>query len=428
MSHPDSMVQRIKLSNEWHARPVANLATPFRCTHQVIKRCGSAAESRRQFAELCKQHDQSAPSDESRHHVVQMGSALIKWEGHTEADSITHLIPGNGAPLFSEAAKQFSPTELEKCFGDDVICGVHIEVLKQAVDVMDMEAIRAALGSNEIYGGPIADGNAALWSSFRLDADGYARIVMIDHSLPPAAAGRYLQRVVETESYRLQAMSALPLARKTMGELSQLEEELKPLMDQLTLTESDTDHEILLTNLSLMAARIEHLAAASSYRFAAARAYSRIVEQRLNELREERVITQPRYSLFLLRTLEPAMRTCEAAERRIEELAERVSRALTLLNSMVDMLQTRQTNAMMQAMSKNAEIQVRLQQAVEGFSTFVISYYALGILDYVLEGLHSGGYLPVAPKLILAVAAPLMLAGVWYLSRRVRKRLTGDLT
>jgi len=251
---------------------------------------------------------------------------------------------------------------------------------------------------------------------------------MIDHSLPPAAAGRYLQRVVETESYRLQAMSALPLARKTMGELSQLEEELKPLMDQLTLTESDTDHEILLTNLSLMAARIEHLAAASSYRFAAARAYSRIVEQRLNELREERVITQPRYSLFLLRTLEPAMRTCEAAERRIEELAERVSRALTLLNSMVDMLQTRQTNAMMQAMSKNAEIQVRLQQAVEGFSTFVISYYALGILDYVLEGLHSGGYLPVAPKLILAVAAPLMLAGVWYLSRRVRKRLTGDLT
>ena len=155
MSHPDSMVQRIKLSNEWHARPVANLATPFRCTHQVIKRCGSAAESRRQFAELCKQHDQSAPSDESRHHVVQMGSALIKWEGHTEADSITHLIPGNGAPLFSEAAKQFSPTELAKCFGDDVICGVHIEVLKQAVDVMDMEAIRAALGSTKYMVAPL---------------------------------------------------------------------------------------------------------------------------------------------------------------------------------------------------------------------------------------------------------------------------------
>lgn len=427
MTHPDSLVQRIKLNNEWHARPVANLATPFRCTHQVIKRRDSAAESRRQFAELCKKHDQSAPSDESRHHVVQMGTAVIKWEGHTEADSVTHLIPGNGAPLFSEAAKQFAPAELVQCFGEEIICGVHIEVLKQAADVIDMDAIRAALGSNDIYGGPIADGNAALWSSFRLDADGYARIVMIDHSLPPWAAGRYLQRVVETESYRLQAMSALPLARKTMTELSQLEEELEPLMDQLTQAGSDTDHEVLLTNLSLMAARIEHLAAASSYRFAAARAYSRIVEQRLNELREERVMTQPRYSLFLLRTLEPAMRTCEAAQRRIEELAERVSRALTLLNSMVDMLQTRQTNAMMKAMSKNAEIQVRLQQAVEGFSTFVISYYALGILDYVLGGLSSAGYLSIEPKLILAVAAPLMLGGVWYASRRLRRRLTGDL-
>lgn len=427
MAQPDSLVQRIKLNNEWHARPVANLATPFRCTHQVIKRRGGAAESRRQFAELCKQYAQSVPSDESRHHVVQMGTALIKWEGHTEADSITHLIPGNGAPLFSEAAKQFSPTELAQCFGEDLICGVHVEVLKQAADLTDIEAIRAALGSNEIYGGPIADGNAAIWSSFRLDPDGYARIVMIDHSLPPSAAGRYLQRVVETESYRLQAMSALPLARKTMGELSQLEDELEPLMDQLTQTGSDTEHEILLTNLSLMAARIEHLAAASSYRFAAARAYSRIVEQRLTELREERVITQPRYSLFLLRTLEPAMRTCEAAQRRIEELAERVARALTLLNSMVDMLQTRQTNTMMKAMSKNAEIQVRLQQAVEGFSTFVISYYALGILGYVLDGIRASGYLPVDAKLILAVAAPLMLTSVWYLSRRLRKRLTGDL-
>ena len=61
---------------------------------------------------------------------------------------------------------------------------------------MDLETIKATLGSNEIYGGPIADGNAALWSSFRLDAEGYARIVMVDHSLPASAVGRYLQRIV----------------------------------------------------------------------------------------------------------------------------------------------------------------------------------------------------------------------------------------
>ena len=427
MTKPESQLDRVQLNNEWHARPVANMATPCRCTHQVIRRTISASDSRARFAQLCGQYAQAAPSVESRHHMVQMGTTLVKWEGHTGADSITHLIPGNANPLFSEHAAHFTPADLIQCFGDEIICGVHIEVFKQSKDDMDLETIKATLGSNEIFGGPIADGNAALWSSFRLDAEGYARIVMVDHSLPPSAVGRYLQRVVESESYRLQAMSALPLARQTMAALTVLEEELEPLMNQLTRASDDSDHERLLTDLSHMAARIEHLAAESSYRFAAARAYSQIVQQRLKELREERVLTQPRYSMFLQRTLQPAMRTCEAAERRIEELAQRVSRALTLLNSMVDMIQTRQTNAMMRTMSQNAQIQVRLQQAVEGFSTFVISYYALGILSYVLVGIEAAGYLPFDPKLILGATAPLLLASVWYMSRKLRKRLTGDL-
>lgn len=427
MTTPESLQRRVGLNNEWHARPVANMETPFRCTHQVFQRRAQASNSREQFADLCSRYGQPVPGENSRQHMAQIGSALIKWEGHTDADSVTTLVPGNATPLFSEPAAAFAPTDTEGLFGTDVLCGVNIEVLKLARDAVDMDAIRAALGSNELYGGPIADGNASLWSSFRLDAQGNARIILIDHTLPANAVGRYLQRVVESESYRLQAMTGLPLARETMGALSALEDELEPLMNQLSKATDDTDHEALLTRLSTMAARIEHLAAASSYRFAAARAYSRIVEQRLKELREERVLTQPRYSVFLLRTLQPAMRTCEAAERRIEELAQRVSRAITLLNSMVDMIQTRQTNTMIEAMSRNAAIQVRLQQAVEGFSTFVISYYALGLLSYMLTGLKAAGFLPFEPKIAIGIAAPAVLLTVWLLSRWVRKKLTGEL-
>jgi len=379
------------------------------------------------LAELCAQYGQATPHEGSRQHLVQLSSALIKWEGHTEADSVTALVPGNATPLFSEPAATFSPKDLVNAFSGDILCGVQVEFLKQSAEEMDMDAIRAALGSNDIYGGPIADGNAAIWSSFRLDSDGYSRIILVDHSLPESAVGRYLQRVIESESYRLQAMGALPLARQTMTELTAIEDALEPLMNQLSEAGESTNHEHLLTQLSLMAAKIEHLATASSYRFAAARAYSGIVEQRLMELREERTLAQPRYSVFLQRSLQPAMRTCEAAERRIDELAQRISRALTLLNSMVDMIQTRQTNTMIEAMSRNAAIQVRLQQAVEGFSTFVISYYALGIMSYILAGLKAGGMLTVEPKLIVGAAAPVVLLGVWALSRWIRRKLTGDL-
>ena len=147
----------------------------------------------------------------SRYHLAQMGSALIKWEGHTEADSMTCLVPGNGSPLFSESASQFAPSELADVFEGDLLCGVNVEVLKQSTDDLDMDAIRASLGSNEIYGGPVVDGKASLWTSFHLDAEGYCRIVLIDHSLPETAIGRLLQRVLETESYRLMAVEGYPL-------------------------------------------------------------------------------------------------------------------------------------------------------------------------------------------------------------------------
>ena len=419
-----SLTRRAKLSNEWHARPTAQMQTPFRCTHEVFRRHGDG-DRRQALAALCSRFDQPAPSEDSRHHMAQLGSALVKWEGHTEADSLTCLLPGNATPAFSEVASALAPTELKETFGEDLVCGIKIEVLKQSRESMDPTKMRDMLGSDSLYGGPVADGRASLWTSFKLDADGYTRLIIVDHELTGNAIGRLLQRVLECESYRMQAMSALPLARQTMGAISLLESELEPLMMELTGDAGQIDHPALLTQLSTMAARVEHLAAESSYRFAAARAYSRIVEQRLKELREERLLTQPRYSVFLLRSLQPAMRTCEAAERRIDELAQRISRAVNLLNSMVDMIQTRQTNQMMEAMSRNARMQLRLQQAVEGFSIFVISYYALGLLNYVLGAVNKAGY-DVDPKLVTGMAAPVVLTVVWINARWIRRRMNRE--
>jgi uncharacterized membrane-anchored protein len=233
-----------------------------------------------------------------------------------------------------------------------------------------------------------------------------------------------LQRVLETESYRLMAVEGLPVARMTMAELNQLEKELEPLMDELMQSSDNTDHESLFMKLSNMSARMEHLAAESSYRFAASRAYSRIVEQRLADLREDAGLPQLRYSAYLLRTLQPAMRTCEAAERRIEELAQRVTRAITLQSSVVDLIRTRQSHAMMKTMGDHSATQIRLQQAVEGFSTFVISYYAMGLLEIMLEAGIAAQLIDVDPKIVLGITAPIVFFSVWGLTRWTRKRVT----
>ena len=83
MPSTDSLHTRLRLNNEWHARPVATMPAPFRCTHQVVKRVGKATDSSDAFGTLCAHHGQPGPGEGSRYHLAQMGSALIKWEGHT---------------------------------------------------------------------------------------------------------------------------------------------------------------------------------------------------------------------------------------------------------------------------------------------------------------------------------------------------------
>ena len=54
---------------------------------------------------------------------------------------------------------------------------------------------------------------------------------------------------------------------------------------------------------------------------------------------------------------------------------------------------------MMKTMGDHSATQIRLQQAVEGFSTFVISYYAMGLLEIMLEAGIAAQLLEVNPRL-----------------------------
>lgn len=417
---------RVGLSNEWHARPQLTMPSPLRCSHVLCLRGTDTVEdSRRAFGDFCLQQGQTGPGSDSRHHSVQIGTCLSKWEGHTEADSYTFMVAGNGEPPFSADALDFLDAELKEQLLQRLFVGVHLEVLKagESAPGSDLQRIRGLLGSESHYGGSIADGRGEIWSSFRLDAAGFTRVLIMDRGLGEARLSRYLQRVLELESYRMLAMLALPKAREVMGQLSKLEPELDTVMSQLAVSSDEGIQESQLHTLSGLAARVEHIVAANAYRFAAARAYAGIVERRIGELDEQQAGAAPRYSTFLSKSLFPAMRTCDAAERRTHELAQRVTRATQLLNSMVDMVQKKQNQEILESMDERATLQLRLQQSVEGFSIFAISYYAVGLLGYLLKsgkvlGLHAD------PELFTGLSAPVILAVVWLSVRSVKRKLT----
>lgn len=427
LSGSPQRLQRIALSNEWHARPNLSLPAPFRCTHVVALRSETTIEeSREAFGVFCTEHGQGQPAAGSRHHSVQIGSCLIKWEGHTEANSHTLLVPGNGQSPFAESAIDFLDDGKRSELLEEMFIGVKIEVIGTGVGAGhdNLALVQSLLGAQVIYGGAMSENCAEVWSAFRLDAEGFVRLVVIDRGISEERLARLMQRLLEMETYRMLAMMALPRAREVMATLGELEPQLDEVMRQLASSAGDVAQEQLLRRITAISARAEHVAAANAYRFAAARAYYGIVDRRIKETSEKKLGSHQRYSNFLLRSLQPAMRTCDAAERRTHELAERVARAANLLGSMVDMVQKKQNQDLLETMTDRATLQLRLQQAVEGFSIFAISYYAVGLLSYGLKSAKAIG-VGIDPDLATGIAAPLVFAVVWLTIRTVRRRLRG---
>jgi uncharacterized membrane-anchored protein len=73
-------------------------------------------------------------------------------------------------------------------------------------------------------------------------------------------------------------------------------------------------------------------------------------------------------------------------------------------------------------MNRRSEVQLRLQQAVEGLSVVAITYYLMGLLGYVYEGLTWAG-LPLNKKIGFAIAVPVVMLVVWRIIHGVKRRV-----
>lgn len=98
-----------------------------------------------------------------------------------------------------------------------------------------------------------------------------------------------------------------------------------------------------------------------------------------------------------------------------------ISAAADLLRTSIGLHREEQNQRLLASADRRARLQLELQDAVEGLSVVVITYYVLGLLGYVLKGVKSLG-MKLNSDLTLAVAAPILLIAVWRIMRRIRKR------
>lgn len=423
MRLPPNDPRRYTLANEVHARPYEALRAPERASFLAM--LGDAATRQRAHPHLCAlaaRFNVAPPAPDADHYSADLGPLRVKWERHSEFTRYKFIVHGPCEDPFAQPALALVPHDWLEALPGEVLVAAHAALLPGDRGGERLEEIAARwFTGNTLIGARIAGGAASAFTDFRVHADGFSRLLILDESLGTRQAGRMLQRLLEIDTYRMTALLALPVARELAPSLAQWDSQVVELTAAMAeACEADEPH--LLDRLTRLAGAVERSVSATQFRFGATEAYFELVERRIAELREVRIEGVQTFQEFMERRLVPAVATCRSAAQRQAQLSERVARAGQLLSTRVDITRERQNQELLASMNRRAKLQLRLQETVEGLSVAAITYYAAGLVGYMAKGLKAAG-LHLDADLVVGASIPLIALLVALGLRRMRRRL-----
>lgn len=409
--------------NELHARPFPVLQVPSMVAYLAIKEPVDAANrdrgsDRAHLLALIDRHGAAHPAPDATHYAGQIGRSEVKWESHTEFVTYSAFTPGlSSRPFDPMEADVFPPDWLAAAPGKR-LTSVLIRVEEMPEDEAKMLArMEDWFVAESVAVARVVDGAAVIAGDFHIDPAGHMRFaVFVRPGTGGRRVGRIVQRLCEIETYRGMSMLGLMRSRQLTGRLNALDPRLSALVSGLDAVEPSPEK--ALHNLLAISAELESLAVQFSFRFGATAAYEAILNQRVQVLREERVVGRQTFAEFMMRRYDPAMRTVKSAERRLAQMAERAQRAAELLRTRVDVERSAQNQALLESMDRRADLALRLQHTVEGLSVVAISYYAISLVAYLAYPL--GKALGMGKEMLTAVLVLPVVGAVWLMVRRIR--------
>ncbi len=439
---------RHEVMAETNARPALPAATPCICEHLVFLSGELDAQKDWENVRRVAQQLGKTLGDEAQQQLVlENDNVIFKWERHTEFCSYTALRkdpPDGEDSVFGSAinidlitGSHAAPPEQQGAESPGTLVqtpairpgGKPIVALRFYVDTPEHSRWSASgetdlLIDTRVVAVTANGGRTKIMTDFNFHADGYSRFLVQDTSGNANRLGRVIQRLIDIETYRTLALITWPLAKSAGQDIGHIDGELRKLIQEIGSEGSDgagpEDQARLLSELTALAARAETVGAETNFRFSAAKAYYSIVTSRLGELREERIEGYQRLSSFIERRLGPAIRSFQAILDRQNSTSERIARASSLLRTRVDVELERQNQDLLASMDRRSQLQLRLQQTVEGLSVAAVSYYCIGILSWLLKGIPKA-FMPIDPAVITTVAAPFIILSIWLMVRRIRK-------
>lgn len=415
--------ERDRLFNELHTRPFPVLEQGSRVSQVALLHGGkNVADEYRHIQALCERYSILPPAAGSSCYYQNFGGFELRWERHTEFSTYTFIHRVDGPEPFQRTALSLLPPGWLAGLPGKVISGLHVEVVAMPDPAPVSDNLRHHFEGHRLISSWVNERKARLWTAYRIHNDGLGRVLVLNKGLNPCQLGRLVRRLLELETYRMMVLLAFPMARSIAPSIAEMDQQLASINEQIKAIQWLEDERRLLGQLSTLAARIEHLRSDTNFRFSAARAYYELVLSRLDELREQEEPGMQTFNEFLPRRLTPAFRTCEAVAGQLDDLSRRIDRASELLRTRVDLTLEAQNQDLLQSMNRRSQMQLQLQQAVEGLSVVAISYYLVGLVKYVAGSLHEMGVLHY-PEVVVGVSVPVCALLVWAGVRRLRRSL-----
>ena len=409
---PRSHPQRAMLTAEMHLRKPPRLEAPG----QMLQFVMLAAEADTDAAEAYLRHHIAPRAAPRRFWTGEVERFAFAYERHSEFITYSFIAAEDRPGLFDIASFAAIQPHIDAIPGK-LIRANHVRLLGAHAPLPSAEELACHFAGDDLIASTNANGTALIWSDFRIHDDGFGRLLIVDRGLAGSDASLLTQRLQELGNYRKMALLGLPIAQDMVPRVGELEQQLADLAERVADEASDDDR--TMAGISRLSAEIARIDAQTRFRMSATQAYAEICLDRLESLGVRPVAGFPSLSDFTERRLLPAMRTCAAFSRRLDDLSERAAWTGALLRTRIDTRLARQNRNLLASMNRRTRLQLRLQQTVEGLSAVAISYYLVGLLAYVVKGLHPLG-IAVPPEAAIALSVPVVLVVVVLMLRRVR--------
>ena len=405
---------RAEVLAELHARPVDPVCSPARIRRVAVafdRAPDNAEQVMRDFAAWCEKSGVAPPVSGARYHRFDLKGFHVTWELHTEFATMTWVSgPEND---------DFWPEEigLAALGGGTLVAATMIEVLSAtSISQPRLDAYHKA----SLCFSTIDKGDAQVATDFVADENGFTRfIVAAAESIDQQRLGTIVRRLLEIETYRTFTLLGLPHARQVSPMLATLERQLGQLVEEMGATSSQEESKQHLSQLHSLTLQLNKTVERTSYRFSASQAYGDILNRRLTRLGEQTSASFSTLERYLGNRIEPALATCLAIEKRQKDLGQKLERVTEFLNTSIGLEVQLQNMQVMDRISKTSQSQYRLQKTVEGLSVIAISYYAIGIVGYLLDGMAQVVAFP--QPVATAILAPIVVGLVWFGIRRITK-------